>query len=406
MIKLTTGSDAWWQSQAAAGIPTVEPAESGFCDVTFWWRDPAGDERHSPVKRVWLYVTGVTDHHARGRPQSLTRLPGTDVWRWQTRLDSRWRGSYCLIPATQDDDFPPAAFDTPPESGALRAGWRRLLPQAIADPFNAHQWRGGRGHATSALHLPDAPPQPGWEGAPVAFAAPALLHWRSPRLGNERRAWLFTTGSAQPAERPLAILLDGQFWAESMPVWPALQALTDAGRLPPAVYLLVDAVNSELRGRELTCNPEFWLALQQELLPEIGRREAWRDDPASTVVAGQSFGGLSALYAGLSWPERFGCVLGQSGSWWWPNRNGGDAPGWVETVLRDGRVAPAPRRIFLEAGVREPLIHQAHQRLVPLLRQTQPHVVYREVEGGHDALCWRGGLTDGLALLWSADFDF
>jgi enterochelin esterase family protein len=22
------------------------------------------------------------------------------------------------------------------------------------------------------------------------------------------------------AERPLAILLDGQFWAESMPVWP------------------------------------------------------------------------------------------------------------------------------------------------------------------------------------------
>ena len=29
---------------------------------------------------------------------------------------------------------------------------------------------------------------------------------------------------------------------------------------------------------------------------------------------------------------------------------------------------------------------------------------HRAVAGGHDALCWRGGLMDGLAMLWSPHF--
>ena len=37
------------------------------------------------------------------------------------------------------------------------------------------------------------------------------------------------------------------------------------------------------------------------------------------VVTGQSYGGLSALYAVLNWPERFGKAISQSGSFWWPD---------------------------------------------------------------------------------------
>ncbi|CCK17745.1 Enterobactin synthetase component F, serine activating enzyme [Cronobacter universalis NCTC 9529] len=58
-------------------------------------------------------------------------------------------------------------------------------------------------------------------------------------------------------------------------------------------------------------------------------------------------------------------------------------------------------RIFLEAGIHEPLILQANQRLVSLLQQTPQPLFWRQVEGGHDALCWRGGLTDGLTALWA-----
>ncbi len=94
-------------------------------------------------------------------PQSLTRIAGTDVWYWKTRLEAGWRGSYCLIPSENNDDFPAEVFNTtPPDRYALREGWRRLLSHAIADPLNPQSWRGGRGHPVSALEMPGAPLQP------------------------------------------------------------------------------------------------------------------------------------------------------------------------------------------------------------------------------------------------------
>ncbi|KJF75599.1 hypothetical protein UA44_25360 [Klebsiella aerogenes] len=43
---------------------------------------------------------------------------------------------------------------------------------------------------------------------------------------------------------------------------------------------------------------------------------------------------------------------------------------------------------------------RANQALFAQLRQTTPSVFWRQVDGGHDALCWRGGLTSGLIQLW------
>ena len=48
-------------------------------------------------------------------------------------------------------------------------------------------------------------------------------------------------------------------------------------------------------------------------------RVAFSERADRTVVAGQSYGGLAAMYAGLHWPARFGRILSQSGSFWWPN---------------------------------------------------------------------------------------
>lgn len=401
MNQLTTGSEAWWQARQEQGGPSVVRRDDGDCQVTFWWRDPQGDERTSPVQRVWLHITGVTDHHNLSTPQTLRRLPGTDVWRWETVLPSTWRGSYCLMPVVNTDDFPPSVFSPQgPDRAGLRTGWSRLLSQAIADPLNPHSWRGGRGHAVSALHLPDAPPQPGWDGPDEPFTPPQCITWRSARLGNERRVWIYTIGNDNAADRPLALLFDGQFWAESMPVWPALARLTRQGKLPPAVYVLVDAIDTVHRGHELPCNPAFWQALFDELLPEVHAVAPWQDDPARTLVAGQSFGGLAALYAALRYPDRIGCVISQSGSFWWPDREQGAQGGVLVQQLRSGELTWRAPRVWLEAGVREPLIHAANTALCSLLQQAQPPVIWREVDGGHDALCWRGGLTEGLIALW------
>ncbi|HBH7061464.1 TPA: enterochelin esterase [Enterobacter cloacae] len=394
MTVLTTGSEAWWQSKN--GPEWVR--EQGKYRVTFWWRDPAGTQQTSAVKRVWLYITGVTDHHKNARPQSLERIPDTDVWQWQGEFSPQWRGSYCFIPSENADDFAPDVFHgEQPDRMALREGWRKLLPQAMSDPLNAQSWRGGRGHDVSALEMPDAPVQPGWDRPDTPYRQPVCIEWHSRRLGNRRRIWIFTTGNDDP-ERPLAVLLDGQFWAESMPVWPALTALTLGRKLPPAVYVLIDVIDMAHRNNELPCNPDFWLAVQEELLPLVKQRTPFSDRADRTVVAGQSFGGLSSLYAALNWPQRFGCVLSQSGSYWWPHRSG-QQEGLLIAQLKAGEKTARGLRILLEAGRNEPLIYRANQAIYDELH-TQQQVYWRQVDGGHDALCWRGGLTQGLMTLW------
>lgn len=391
---LKTGSEAWWQSKNGPEWTR----EKGHYRVTFWWRDPAGTQKTSPLKRVWLYITGVTDHHQNARPQSLERIPDTDVWQWQGEFTPQWRGSYCFIPSVNDDDFAAAVFHgEQPDRLALREGWRKLLPAAMADPLNPQSWRGGRGHPVSALEMPEAPVQPGWNTPATPGNAPVCFEWESVRLNNRRRVWVFTTGEDSP-ERPLAVLLDGQFWAESMPVWSPLTALTNAGKLPPAVYVLIDVIDMAHRNHELPCNPDFWQAVQEELLPRVNSRTSFSDRADRTVVAGQSFGGLSSLYAGLNWPERFGCVLSQSGSYWWPHR-GGQQDGLLIEQLKAGDLTARGLRIVLEAGRNEPLIFRANQAIYAELHPQQP-VIWRQVDGGHDALCWRGGLTQGLMTLW------
>ncbi len=390
---LTTGSEAWWQAKDG---PERERHQENY-RVTFWWRDPAGTQKTSTVKRVWLYVTGVTDHHQNARPQSLERIPDTDVWQWQGEFSPEWRGSYCFIPSDNENDFASAVFEgDQPDRMALREGWRKLLPHAVSDPLNAQSWRGGRGHAVSALEMPEAPVQPGWNHPDTPYKKPVCIEWHSARLKNRRRVWIFTTGDESP-ERPLAVLLDGQFWAESMPVWPALASLTLEGKLPPAVYVLIDVIDTAHRSRELPCNPDFWLAVQDELLPQVKSMAPFSDRADHTVVAGQSFGGLSSLYAGLNWPQRFGCILSQSGSYWWPHR-GAQQDGLLIEQLKAGDKTARGLRIVLEAGRNEPLILRANQAILAELHTQQP-VFWRQVDGGHDALCWRGGLTQGLMTL-------
>ncbi len=396
MVNSSTGSDAWWESKT--GPQVVREGEN--YRATFYWRDPAGTQNSSPLRRVWLYITGVTDHHQNATPQTLQRLADTDIWQGDVLLPPGWRGSYCFIPSAREDDFSAAVFlNDAPDRAALREGWRRLLPHAVADPLNPQSWKGGRGHAVSALEMPDAPCQPGWTTPADVGTPPQPISWRSARLGNVRRVWIFTTGEENNPQRPLAILLDGQFWAESMPVWSPLTAVTRQGQLPAAVYVLIDAIDTAHRSVELPCNADFWLAVQEELLPQVYARAPFTDNPAATLVAGQSFGGLSALYAALHWPQRFGCVLSQSGSYWWPHR-GGQQQGELIAQLARGDVRPQGLRIVLEAGEREPIILRAGQAMREQLRKSGQTVEWRQVTGGHDALCWRGGLTAGLIHLW------
>lgn len=101
------------------------------------------------------------------------------------------------------------------------------------------------------------------------------------------------------------------------------------------------------------------------------------------VVAGQSYGGLAAAYAGLRRPERYGSIVSQSGSFWWPDLDRPCAGSTSVAVIQQvGRLETRQMRAASE-WMRDALV-DAHD------------VAYQVFEGGHEVLCRRGGLIDAL----------
>lgn len=388
------GSDAWWREVTAIGTPLVTSIEgSKNVVVTFLWRDVHGCEARSPCQKVWINITGLTDHHAGCRPVSLTRIAGTDVWFYQLVMDATWRGSYCFVPSHTAHDVPSA----PHTLQSLQQWWRRQLPQAMYDPLNKRPaWLSARGHPSSGMVMPMAAYSMAWQQwdhGPHPLPVPERLQrhvWYSQRLKTYRKIWVFETGDVTDTHRPLALLLDGQFWAQRMSIWSPIAHDTRTKRLPAAVYVLIDTLDNTHRKRDMVCSGSFWQAVQEELLPQVSQWAVWDTSPERTVVAGQSLSGIAALYAGVLWPHRFGNVISQSGAYWCLTEMQWQVFASSTTALN----------VFLQSGTHEPRIDEGHQRLLTTLR-TSPHSVMHRIEpGGHDVMWWREGLLEGLHHVW------
>jgi len=407
------GTDSWWQRVCQVGTPVIERDAGGETTMHFFWRDPQGHLTHSSTERVYIDINGVTDHHSTS-PESLKRIGSSDVWHWSTLIESNWRGSYSLIPVSAEH-LPPLFSGSRGDRKILqRKWWISLMPLAIPDILNrSRPFMSSRRTALSKAHMPDAPYQSAWALHDAGLSKTTLrtlqtLQWQSTLLNTTRNVWLFTTGeTAEPERRPLVILLDGQNWVHGQPIYSALEHATDAGELPPASWLFIDVIDSQHREVELPCNETFWQAIQQELLPFAHQHVAFSHEASRTLVVGQSYGGLAALYAGLHWPQRFGGILTQSGSFWWPhlqyicdyaNREQ-HAPGLLLRQLQNNELPAGKLKIFQEVGDREADMLYVNQQMRPALEAAGHSLHFRCYSGGHDALCWRGGLIDGCRWL-------
>lgn len=301
---------SWWQSKHG---PEWQHLNDEMFEVTFWWRDPQGSEEYSTIKRVWVYVTGVTDHHQNSQPQSMQRIAGTNVWQWKTQLSMPTGAAATAL-------FPPNAmtfFCTIPRSPQVKLA--KTVPQAIADPLNLQSWKAGRGARCFCTRNAQAPLQPGWD-CPQAPEIPAKeIIWKSEQVEKVTAcAWIFT-GDATAEERPLAVLLDSRYGRKVCPYGGA--DFADPSSATSLRRVLIDAIDTTHRAHELPCNADFWLAVQQELLPLVKAIAAQRSCRSHRGCRAEFWWAFRAVCR-LHWPERFGCVLSQSGSYWWPHRGG------------------------------------------------------------------------------------
>ncbi|GIE84455.1 hypothetical protein Are01nite_09350 [Actinoplanes regularis] len=358
------------------GAPLVEKDGDGTL-LTFLWRD------RGPTNDVLVLVNKLADRN-RLDLSRMSRLPGTDLWHLTYRVRNDWQGSYQLAP--DEEPAPPAERDA--------AHWRRVATNLTADPLNPET-------------LPQSrPPHRSVAAAPGAAAGP---RWWQPRHGTPagtvdvvelpRRVWRYTPPGYRPAAGPypLLVLLDGDVWGPLLPVAPILDNLIAAGRIPPLVALLPHSVDRPTRFTEYACRPDFISFLADELIPRSGLSVT--ADPASTVVAGQSLGGLTAAFAGLTRPDRFGNVLSQSGAFWWQS----NSPDDVDAEWFARQVAVTERRAVrwhVEVGLDEWVNLRPNRHLRDVLTARGYRLTYAEFAGGHDRLCWRDRFGDALAGLF------
>jgi enterochelin esterase family protein len=384
--------DAFWRGIADRGAPLVERSSlDRDALVTFLWRG-SGEVHH-----VVLFSTLFGYDYESNR---LRRLPRTDVWYRTYRVRSDARSIYWFSP---NDPLTPLSE----EDWADRTStWR---PDPLNPSRHTDLWYPGGSDveelAVSVLEMPDAPPRTWATKKPDVPAGSVAEHVvRSRILGNERRVWVYTPAGYEGSGEvyDLLVVLDGHFYSHQIPTPTILDNMAAAGRIPPLVAVMPDSLGST-RGRELPCYPPFADFLADELLPWT--RDCFRvaTDPARCIVAGSSFGGLAAAFAGMRRPEAFGNVLSQSGSFWW-RPDGDDEYEWL--ARRFAEAPPLPLRFHLDVGTmeNEPLLGGpsqllANRHLRTVLQAKGYAVSYAEFSGGHDAICWEVTLPEALTVL-------
>lgn len=392
--ELETGNRAalenFWQEVTRQGAPLVErvKGESRYVWLTFLWR--AKEETKNVV--IWSDL-GNWQNLA---TLQMTRLADTDLWYKTYRVRDDARFAYRL--SVNDSLLP---FGT--EARAKQP--TKFQP----DPLNPRQYDFFKPTIYSVVELPAAPSLKWITRAPDVPKSQGgrIDKFPSKILNNERRVWIYTPPGYKPEGKPyhLLILFDGSGYVSLIPAPAVLDNLLAKGLIPPTVAVLVDSGGGEARERELTCSPQFAEFITKELLPWVRQQYNVTSDPSQTVVGGASFGGLAAACVAMKYPEIFGNVLAQSGSFWWKPESEEE----YEWLTRQFVAGPKlPIRFYLQIGLLEnlsvarpdsPTNLIASRHLRDVLQAKGYEVRLQEINGGHDFFNWQAALPDGLTSL-------
>lgn len=366
--------EQFWCELAVEGAPLIEDAPSapgGASDtqlVSFVWREDEESER-----QILLFASKLTD--STSPADTLLRpIPGTDIRALTLELPKAWVGSYLFVPLDDGVFTAGAPIDRRSLQAAMRAG--------VVDPLAKHtilmKPQGPRMAVGNAAGAPERPAF-GDEGAPLPVLdvpaatltdpAPVVRLWR-PRTGTPSR---------------LLVLLDGEVWAARLPA-----LLREAPWARDLAVAFVESGGPDARARDYAGNDAFLAFLARDLRAAVADALALKEGaPAlTTIIAGQSLGGLCAITAALSHPTAFAGAISQSGSFWWPSGSPAERDRNATARLAADPATAMPDWIELQWGDLEWDMRgdQRHMRDVLVARGATMHVV--EVPGGHDVAWW------------------
>ncbi|OOC56147.1 MULTISPECIES: enterochelin esterase [Nocardiopsis] len=381
--------DGLWKEVAESGAPLMEQVgdDDSHTLVTFLWRDPGDTEN----VLVFFFSAPSNDDFSEYR---MANLPGTDIWYKSYLLPSDLRTTYLF--SVNDPLVPFNSYAEVLES----------LSRYRTDPLNPRDYtlQGNPSEfKVSVLELPGAPKQP-WNisrrGVPKGRIHMHSMH--SSILRTQHHIAVHTPPGYDPEgdDYDVFLLFDGWSYYNFASITTVLDNLLYTGRIPPYVLVMHTNEDQDVRARELPCHSPFVDFLNEELMPWVHENYHVTPDPSRTVVGGSCFGGLAAAYAAFESPDRFGKVISQSGSFWWPGKGIPDVED--EWMTQQFRAAPRlPIRFSMTIGSMEKAIMEydpmtTHRNARDVLREKGYEVDYSEYTGGHDMVCWRGSIVDQL----------
>jgi enterochelin esterase-like enzyme len=309
----------------------------------------------------------------------LRRLRGTDLWYVVLELPEGSRVEYQLE--------------------VVRGGQRErindpLNPRLAESPVGSSSVCYAHGYVVPDWTLPDPEARP---GSLVDMVMPSRA------LRREARVTLYRPARFRRSARyPLLIVHDGGDYlryAAAKTVLDNLIHRLDVAELVAAfVYpgeRLTEYANSAAHARYLTA----------ELLPRLEAELPLDARPGGRCLMGSSFGAVASLATAYRYPEVYGSLLVQSGSFVFTDigNDHGGGPAFEPVVRFINRYRAAPRRVadrmFVSCGVYEPLI-TANRSMVPVFEGAGMAVRYVEARDGHSWEDWRDRLRAGLSWIF------
>ncbi|MGB5163663.1 MAG: alpha/beta hydrolase-fold protein [Woeseiaceae bacterium] len=334
-------------------------------DVTFVYR---GD-----VEAVFLHcwISGLDT------AQPFQRLEGTDVWATTIELPKGSRIEY--------------KFEV------IRDGNKELIldplnPVLAHDPFGANSVCQGYGYERPEWSLPNT------------LSRQGSLHRKqihSNAFGEARDIHVYLPATFRSNRRyPLLIVHDGDDYLRYADLKAVLDNLTHRLEIPSLIAVLVQSPD---RLAEYSGNDTHAKFLAEDLLPHMVAEYPLIDRADARCLMGASFGGVASLHGAWRYPEHYGSLLLQSGSFAFSDigrHNRGPAFDPVVRFMnefREQQQRPAAR-IFMSCGMYESLIYE-NRSLVPHLQAKGVEVRFEEARDAHNWENWRDRLRLGLSWL-------
>ncbi len=369
----------FWDAISNQGAPMVEPCgEDDRLIMTFLYRSSHKNLKvHIDIKNVRL-GNGGSD-------MMLLSLENTDIWYRTFRIPADWSTAY--------------RYSITDDSGTVHQTDkfnRNLIPIGVNADYSYNAFDPSLDEANARFYEKPGVPK----GVLKEYAVESKI------LGNSRSVVVYRPfGYDEGKEYPSIFVFDQSLYLERVPLPTILDNLIAERRIPPCVAILVDNQPTERREKELPLYKPFADFVALELMPWAFQTIRIAKDPDRTIIAGVSYGGLASSFIALSYPDLFGNVLSQSGSYWRGIQVNDPVPWLTEQYKKTKRL---PIRFYLDCGLQETAMRsfsnfnfiEKHRQMRDVLKSKGYELYYQEFQSGHDWTGWRKTLPDGLIVLF------